>query len=64
MPMVTYQAFVSLVYDETPDGAIASASENSEFLADIGRFWSENRDELKPMTRSQARDVVQESLEL
>jgi len=61
--MVTYQAFVSLVYSETPDGAIEDSNENADFMASIGGYWSKNKDELKPMTKQQARKRIQRDLQ-
>jgi len=61
--MVSYQAFVSLVYDETPDGSIESADENSEFMSSIGQYWTNNSEDLKPMTQAQARERIREDLQ-
>lgn len=62
--MVSYQRFVALVYSETPDGSIGSASENSQFMASIGEFWSNNRDELSSASDAEARQVISDHLEL
>jgi len=60
--MVSYQAFVSLVYDETPDGSIGDAAENSQFMASIGDYWSMNKSELQTLTEAEARQQIREDL--
>ena len=55
--MVSYQTFVSLVFDEVNDDA-----EAPEVMSWAGERWSNNKDVLSTATRTEAKDAIRRSL--
>lgn len=57
--MVTYQKFVSIVFDVMDSD---SAETSAELMSWAAEAWSDNKEELKTATVAEARDAVQRAL--
>lgn len=63
--MVDYQQFVSLAFEVSREkgAVIASLNESQDVLAVAAKLWSENP-ELKQMSAGQARNFLQQNIEV
>jgi len=65
MPMVSWQTVVELGFDiaEQKGAQFTGISDGGEFMADLAEAWSQNKDEWRGYTRSQARSQLEEMIE-
>jgi len=65
MPMVSYQTFVEIAFDEAErQGAMFTGIEaGGAFMSDLGEVWSDEKDRYKQMTKQQVRDELQDMIE-
>lgn len=64
--MVSYPQFTSIVFDvATAEGAqFAGISDGQEVIGVAAEIWDERKDELSTATRSEARDVARQEVEV
>lgn len=65
MPMVSYQTFVKLSFDEAKaKGAqFTGIDEGGDFMQDVAAVWQQNKETFKPLTEKQARSRIREMVE-
>lgn len=56
--MVTYQKFVSIMFDVVGSD---SSDESAEIMSIAAETWNDNKDELETATVAEARQAVQEA---
>lgn len=63
--MVSYQKFTSLCYEVAKEKGVQfeGIADGGQFTSEIAAYWNENKDRLKQMTVSQARDVARDIVE-
>lgn len=62
MPMVSYQKFVELAFDEAKakGASFDGIDQGGDFMTQVAAVWSENKEELKQLTERQARNRLQD----
>jgi len=65
MPMVSWQTFVEIAFDEAErQGAqFAGITEGGAFMSDLGDLWSEEKGRYIQMTEQQVRNELQDLIE-
>jgi len=63
--MVSWTTYVEIAFDVADDkGAqFAGITEGGAFMSDLGDVWQERKDEIKQMTREQARRELEKVVE-
>lgn len=58
MPMVSYQTFVKLAFDEAKakGASFDGIDQGGDFMTQVAAVWSQNKDEFKQFTERQARN--------
>lgn len=59
--MVSYQTFVELAFDvaENRNMRFDGIEDGGQFMSQLGAHWRENKQEIKQMTRAQARSHLE-----
>jgi len=63
--MVSWQTMVSIAFD-IADGKGATfdgISDGGQFMSELAELWSQNKQEVKQMTESQARSYLRDRIE-
>jgi len=65
MPMVSWQTFVSLSFDEAKrKGAqFKNIEEGGDFMQDVAAVWEDDKERYKQMTEQQARNAIKKMVE-
>lgn len=63
--MVSWQTMVSIAFDiaDSKGAEFENISDGGQFMSDLAQVWSQNKDEVKQMTESQARNYLKEMIE-
>lgn len=61
MPMVSYQTFVKLSFDEArrKGAQFDGIDSGGDFLEDVAAVWSQDKQRIKQLTEQQARSYIQ-----
>lgn len=62
MPMVSWQTFVSLAFDEAKrKGAqFENIDDGGDFMSDVAEVWQSDKESYKQMTEKQARNAIRQ----
>lgn len=60
MPMVSWQKFVELAFDEAKrkGGSFDGIDEGGDFMEDVAAVWQQDKQRYKQMTEQQARNAI------
>jgi len=63
--MVSWQTMVSIAFDiaERKGAQFDGITDGGQFMSDLSQVWTENKDEIKQMTESQARSYLMKVIE-